>query len=265
MSDPINIYLLRGLTRESGHWGSFVGQLQQHIPTAKIFLLDLPGAGKHVHEKASFSIKRMVDFMRKEILHGLQNNPGRNIICATSLGGMLASEWVIRYKKDFQGLVIINASFKTICKSSERVQPSVRWDMLKILLTNNVEKREALIIKVNSNKPSQYKSLTQEWVDIQNKRRMSRINILKQSFAGVLYGVKGKKPEVPLLIIGSKGDRMVCPECISKIHRAFGGTLVWHPDAGHGLPIDDPLWLSQNIANWYHYKFMKEIDDLPKI
>ena len=37
---------------------------------------------------------------------------------------------------------------------------------------------------------------------------------------------------------------------IDKIHIAFGGTLLWHPTSGHGLPIDDPKWLSEQVGNW---------------
>jgi pimeloyl-ACP methyl ester carboxylesterase len=267
MNNRLNIYLLRGLTRESGHWGSFIRLLQEDIPGVKVHLLDLPGSGKYVAESASTDIRKMVDFMRKDTIGQLPGNNGPNIICATSLGGMVASDWVIRYNTDFQGLVIINSSFKYICRSSERAMKGVRWDMLKILFAFSVRKREALIIKINSNKPEGYDILTDEWVKIQEKRKMSRMNILRQTIAGVTYGIKNEKPGIPLLIIGSRGDRMVCTECIKKIHAAFGGTLIWHPDAGHGLPIDDPRWLSLRIADWCmaQYNELKKTKDVSEI
>ena len=247
----INLFLLRGLTRESGHWGSFIDLMKKELPpTAKIFLMDLPGSGIHVKKKASVSVPVMVDFMRDIHYHQLQNPDSVNIICATSLGGMLASDWVIRYPFDFNGLVIINSSFKYICKNSERIHKRVRLDMVKILFSRTIEKREALIIKVNSNKPELYQDLCKDWSKIQYERKMTRMNIFRQSIAGYFYGLKNEKPTIPLLIIGSKGDRMVCPECIDKIHIAFGGTLLWHPTSGHGLPIDDPKWLSEQVGNW---------------
>jgi len=259
-SDSVNLFLLRGLTRESGHWGPrFIEELKKNVPYARIYMLDLPGSGKYVNESASWNVKDMVDFMRKDVLQILESKTGDNIICATSLGGMLACEWVLNYKNDFQGMVIINSSFKKICKLKERVQKGVRKDMLKVMLAKKTEEREKIIVRINSNHPENYDSVACAWIDIQNERKMSKINILKQSIAGMRYSTKGRIPEVPLLIIGSKGDRMVCKECVEKTQAAFGGTLVWHPDAGHGLPIDDPKWLSEQIALWYSGTYSKEI------
>jgi pimeloyl-ACP methyl ester carboxylesterase len=64
------------------------------------------------------------------------------------------------------------------------------------------------------------------------------------------YSTRGRKSNLPLLIIGSKGDRLVALECIKKTHEALGGTLVWHPSSGHGLPLDQPIWLSLAISKW---------------
>jgi pimeloyl-ACP methyl ester carboxylesterase len=255
MNQELNIYLIRGLTRESGHWGDFVDMLQSNIPKSKIHLIDMPGAGKNINESASIKISKMVDFMRKEVVTEIKSN-SNNIVCATSLGGMLACDWALRYKNDFQGLIIIGSSFKRICTTKERVQKSVRWKMLKILLSNSIEKRERLIIEVNSNKPEIYESLAREWSEIQRLRKMSKKSILKHTIAGFLYGPKKMKPEIPLLIIGSKSDRLVCPNCIKKIHDTFGGTLIWHPTSGHGIPIDEPKWLSDQISNWCQTTFL---------
>ena len=245
----LNIFLIRGLTRESGHWGEFVGLLEEQLPEAKVHLIDLPGAGIHHQKKASSSAKKMVDFMRKETIDRI-NPEAYNIICATSLAGMLATEWTINFKNDFDALIMINSSFKGICKTNERASKSVRGDMFRILFTSDVKKRERLVIKVNSNKPEMIDKLLPDWVSIQEKRKMTRMNIFRQTLAGMRYSPNGKKPEIPILIIGSKGDRMVSPSCIKKMHNYFGGDLVWHPTSGHGLPLDEPEWLSKTVAEW---------------
>ncbi|MEW6467270.1 MAG: alpha/beta hydrolase [Bacteroidota bacterium] len=253
--DSVNIFLLMGLTRESGHWSQlFITELKKNAPQARIFFLDLPGSGKHVNAKSCLTIKGMIDFMRPEALEIMKANKGGNIICATSLGGMVATEWTIQYKDDFQGLIMINSSFKGICTQKERARPEVRMTMLKILLSGSVEKREKLIISINSNKPEIYDSIANINIDIQNKRKMSRMNIFRQTFAGMRYQPEGK-PGLPLLIIGSKADSLVCPECIEKTYEAFGGTLVWSQTSGHGLPIDEPVWLSEQIAHWVNTLF----------
>lgn len=135
-TDSVNVFLLRGLTRESGHWGQpFIDQLKKSIPNARIFLLYLPGSGKYVNDDASFSISKMVDFMRKDVIQIDSTYSGVNIICATSLGGMVATDWTIRYPNDFQGMILINSSFKKICSLDERVQKGVRMDMIKVMFT----------------------------------------------------------------------------------------------------------------------------------
>lgn len=250
-TDSVNVFLLRGLTRESGHWGQpFIDQLKKSIPNARIFLLYLPGSGKYVNDDASFSISKMVDFMRKDVIQIDSTYSGVNIICATSLGGMVATDWTIRYPNDFQGMILINSSFKKICSLDERVQKGVRMDMIKVMFTKTTEDRERLIVSINSNHTEKYDSVAKEWVRVQNDRPMKKRNIFKQAIAGMLYSPDGKKPELPLLIVGSKGDRMVCSTCVQKTHDEFGGTLVWHPDSGHGLPIDEPEWLGEQISNW---------------
>jgi pimeloyl-ACP methyl ester carboxylesterase len=250
----LNIYLIRGLTRESGHWGNFVNLLESQMPEAKIHLMDLPGAGIYHKTNAPSSFKKMVDFMRKDMIDRI-NPEEHNIIFATSLAGMLATEWTINYKNDFDGLIMVNSSFKGICSTNERANKSIRGDMLRILLTNSIKKRERLIIKVNSNKPGMVDKLLDTWILIQKKRKMSRINILRQTLAGMRYELKGGKPEIPILVIGSKGDRMVSPSCIEKIHNHFGGDLIWHPTSGHGLPLDEPEWLSKTVSNWSRESF----------
>ena len=250
----LNIYLIRGLTRESGHWGDFINLLELQLPEAKIHLIDLPGAGIYHKTKAPSSLKKMVDFMRKEVIETIHPE-GHNIIFATSLAAMLAAEWTINYKSDFDGLIMVNSSFKGICSTSERVNKSVRGNMLRILLTNNVKKRERLVIKVNSNKLGMVDKLLDTWVLIQKKRKMSRMNIFRQTLAGMRYNLNGQKPEIPILVIGSKGDRMVSPSCIEKIHNHFGGDLIWHPTSGHGLPLDEPEWLSKTVSNWSRESF----------
>ncbi len=251
MEGKINLYLLRGLTRESGHWGDFIDIIQNHNPHFNIHLLDLPGAGIHYKLKANTTAKGMVAFLREQTLPVLQDKNQTHIICASSLAGMVATEWVLNHPKDFQGLITISASFKGICKNKERANPKMRSTMLKILMyKKNIEKREHLIMKVNSNTPELKTDLVKEWIAIQKERTMTRANILRQTLAGIRYSTRKRKPNLPLLIVGSKKDKLVAPECIIKTHQAFGGKLVWHPTAGHCLPLDEPDWLSVEISDW---------------
>ena len=44
-ADASTWVLLRGLTRESGHWGVLPALLAERLPHARVLTIDLPGAG----------------------------------------------------------------------------------------------------------------------------------------------------------------------------------------------------------------------------
>ncbi|HBH40280.1 MAG TPA: alpha/beta hydrolase, partial [Curvibacter sp.] len=46
MNQPVTWVLLRGLSRETGHWGGFVEAFAQPLPQARVPALDLPGNGQ---------------------------------------------------------------------------------------------------------------------------------------------------------------------------------------------------------------------------
>ncbi len=255
MNKPIHVFLVRGLTRESGHWGDFDAFLKKNIPDVQIHFLDLPGAGKFVHFRASSKMNRMVDFMRSHSSELIGSISEPKIILATSLAGMMAVDWITRYPDDFQGLIMVGSSFKKICSAKERVHKRVLGDMIRILISSDIEKRERLIINVNSNQPQNHHKILHEWIKIQSDRKMTRMNILRQTLAGMRFRTIENKLELPVLIVGSKADRMVCPECIKKTQNVFGGTLVWHETSGHGIALDVPEWLAQISADWIGTKF----------
>lgn len=249
IDDSVNVFLLMGLTRESGNWGpEFIESIRKNLPKARIYFLDLPGSGKNNGVKAG-DVSQMVEFMRNDVLNVINEKNRPNYICATSLAGMVATEWTIKYKYDFQGLVVINSSFKGLCKSNERASLKVKLKMFKVIFKKTNVERESVIVRINSNKPEIYDSVAKAWADVKDKRPMTKANMFRQTMAGMKYEPKGK-PELPILIIGSKSDRMVCPSCIEKTHAAFGGTLIWNETSGHGLPVDDPKWLSSTISTW---------------
>ncbi|MEY4604002.1 MAG: hypothetical protein RIT43_1294 [Bacteroidota bacterium] len=247
MEKRLTISLIRGLSRESGHWGEFLDFLKEEMPGVEIRLLDLPGSGVHNGKRSPLSIGRIVDFLRIE----KNLNPNDlNIVVASSLGGMVAVEWVSRYPKDFDAIVTMNSSFKKICESSERIKSSIRPELFKAMFYRKLHNREKAILNINSNKIDHGDTILNTWVDIQKKRRMTRWNILSQAYAGIRYTPKREALRIPLLILGSKMDKMVCAECIEKSHKIFGGQLVWHETAGHCIPLDAPEWVSQEIHKW---------------
>ena len=58
--------LLRGLSRESAHWGDFSSLLQMRLPHADIAMLDLPGTGAHCRDVSPGALTDITDSLRAQ-------------------------------------------------------------------------------------------------------------------------------------------------------------------------------------------------------
>lgn len=257
-NDNLSFYLLRGLTREAGHWGDRTEKaIKQSYPGAEIHYLYLPGAGVYYQDKAPMSIKKMVAFI-KERDTTFMNDTNDKIIVASSLGGIVAMEWVLQYPMDFKAAVLMSASYRGMCELNERINPDIRPEMRQVLLSGDTRERENLLVKINANDSSYYTSRTDDWTRIQNAHPMTKANIARQTIAGLKYSADDRKPLIPVLFMASHGDRMVCVECAEKIQAHYGGDLVVHEWAGHSLPDDAPEWIVENISSWTDSTFIQE-------
>jgi hypothetical protein len=71
-----NWLLLRGLARESAHWGDFIPLLEAIFPDANVTMLDLPGTGRFHKEVSPRTIKAITDAVRGHALDMVAyNNP----------------------------------------------------------------------------------------------------------------------------------------------------------------------------------------------
>ena len=57
---PATWVLLRGLTREAGHWGQFVHDFKLAHPNARVITLDLHGNGEFHDRASATSVSQMV-------------------------------------------------------------------------------------------------------------------------------------------------------------------------------------------------------------
>ncbi|MGZ5181847.1 MAG: alpha/beta fold hydrolase, partial [Ramlibacter sp.] len=77
--------LLRGLTREAGHWGGFSAMLARATGEA-VLPLDLPGNGRRSGERSPTSVAALVDDCRRQ----LPASRVPAVVVAMSLGAMVA-------------------------------------------------------------------------------------------------------------------------------------------------------------------------------
>src|SRR5262249_38708200 len=83
--------LLRGLTRESGHWGGFPALLGDAVEPARIVALDLPGNGALCAQTSPATVEELADACRAELRKACVEPPF--FLLGLSLGAMVATAW----------------------------------------------------------------------------------------------------------------------------------------------------------------------------
>jgi len=245
--------LLRGLARESAHWGDFVPLLQTAFPAATIKTLDLPGTGCWYQETSTATIAEIVEIVRQQALkQGVLEQP--ITLLALSLGGMVAWEWMQRYPQDIAGASLINTSFADLSPAYQRM----RWQSLSKIfkiarLSNNVQ-RELAIVQLISNRRDHDQAIAQAWAALDELRPISAGNRLRQIIAAARYRPGDIKPQAPVLLLNSQADRLVASACSEAIQQKWRLPLHRHPWAGHDLPLDDGEWVVAQLQAWVESK-----------
>lgn len=250
-----NWVLLRGLTRESGHWGDFpqrlLPALRSEQPDARLELLDLPGNGDLHRQSSPTRVPDMVEACRAELQRrGLQ--PPYQLL-AMSLGAMVASDWAARYPYELKAVVLINTSLRPFSAFFRRLRPSNYWSLLALSLFRlSLRQREARVLAMTTRLQPQPERVLDDWVRLQRRHPVRRRNALRQLLAAVRYRASPARPHPPMLLLCSKGDELVDWRCSQAISRAWGAPLRLHAQAGHDLPLDDGDWVARNVVDWLH-------------
>ncbi|MDO9424305.1 MAG: alpha/beta hydrolase [Methylobacter sp.] len=261
-----NWILLRGLARESAHWGDFIPLLQSTFPDAQITLLDLPGTGCFHRKTSPRTIKAITDRVRRHALdYGFIQQPVT--ILALSLGAMVAWEWMRSYPEDICGATLMNTSFADLSPFYQRLRWQSYRDFVALTMTRDLHNRESGILQLISNRryiardgvyaanqsgtgAAQDEQIIQAWEKIQNQRPMSLKNSFRQIIAAATYRPGDIKPEQPVLLLNGLGDRLVAPVCSEAIHKKWNLELRSHPWAGHDLTLDDGAWVALQLKDW---------------
>ncbi|TAN64751.1 MAG: alpha/beta hydrolase [Methylobacter sp.] len=244
-----NWILLRGLARESAHWGDFIPLLQAAFPNAQITLLDLPGTGCFHRETSPSTIKAITDSVRRNALaQGHIQQPVT--ILALSLGAMVAWEWMRRYPEDICGATLMNTSLADLNPFYQRLRWQSYRDFIALTMTRDLYKRESAILQLTSNRRNQHNRTAQAWKNIQSQRPISFKNSFRQIIAAASYRAGDIKPEQPVLLLNGQGDRLVSPVCSETIHKKWNLELRRHLWAGHDLTLDDGAWVTMQLKDW---------------
>lgn len=248
--------LLRGLTREAGHWGAFPAALERAIAAdqlgARIVAIELPGNGDAHAERSPTRVEAYVDWVRAAI-HAQADRVGQGPyrVLAMSLGGMVATSWAQRYPDDIERLVLINTSMRPYCVATQRLRPSALPRLAWIVANwRRGAACERAIHRLTCRAQDALDDDARAWAAIRRTRPVSAHNALRQLYAAARFEADRVAPQCPTLILSSAADRLVDPACSASIASHWRAERMEHPWAGHDLPHDDPNWTSDAVRDW---------------
>jgi pimeloyl-ACP methyl ester carboxylesterase len=239
--------LLRGLARESRHWGDFVEKFQRALPDQRVVLLDLPGNGVFNLQGSPWRVMDMVEHCRSQLAS--QSIPAPYHLLTLSLGGMVAVAWAQAYSQEVLAQVLINTSMRPFCSFYQRLRPANFLDLLTLLLHFGGSRQwERTVLNMTSNCKDE--SVLPHWVAVQMSRPVSRVNAFRQLLAAARFRATQDPPPVPTLLLASELDRLVSVQCSKSMANHWHCPLQVHDSAGHDLPLDDGAWVAQQVEKW---------------
>lgn len=244
--------LLRGLSRASGHWGVFPEHLQRELavlqPTVRLVALDLPGTGTFRRQASPTQVSAIVDACRNELQR--QGIQGPLSLVGMSLGAAVLTDWANRYPAEVESGVLINPSLRPFSELFRRSRPLNYLELLLLSLSRfSARMREERVLSLTTRlTPTQ--AVIDHWVELQRQYPLGVRNTVRQLLASRRYRASRTRPAAPMLLLCSKGDKLVDWRCSQAMSRAWGAPLRLHTKAGHDLPLDDPQWVARAVAEW---------------
>ncbi len=254
--------LLRGLVRESAHWGDFPAAFQKSLGASRVLTIDLPGNGEHFNSPTPLTLRGVVEAVRKDCRSKgvLPHTPVH--VLALSLGGMVAVEWMNQYPTEVASAVLVNTSMRGVSPFYRRLSPANYRVVAGLLFGTDKEAREKRILQLTSQKTELPETEIRRRVEIQRLHPVGKVNALRQILAALSLGAKPKAPKQPVLLLNSLGDKLVHPECSVDLSARWGIPVRRHAWAGHDLPLDDPDWVIETTRAWVT-GVQNPIDNIP--
>lgn len=248
MSDKY-LVIMRGLVRESRHWGDYINKLQSYLPDHKILAPNIPGNGLYNNQKSITSISGTIDYVRQSIKKQIPEG-AKVDLCAISLGGMVATAWLQKYPEDFNRAILMNTSYRGLTPIYKRMAIPTLFKLIQSRFAPSIRKKEEIIYGIVSNSPQDEKIISL-WTKIGEENPVSTENALRQIWAASKFKPDLKtKPKTPILLLAGEKDRLCSVDCSKAIAKLWELPLETHPTAGHELHHDATEWTFNHLKNW---------------
>ncbi|BDT69761.1 2-succinyl-6-hydroxy-2, 4-cyclohexadiene-1-carboxylate synthase [Comamonadaceae bacterium OS-1] len=235
---------LRGLARESGHWGAFTPQFENALPGGEVVALDLPGNGSLCQQASPTRVQDMVAHCRAELDRRWLPPPYH--LLGMSLGAMVAVAWSAAHPIEVAAQVLVNTSLRPFSPFYQRLRPRNYGLLLRLaLLGASPEDWERSVLRITSHGGQD--AVLSQWLALRAQHPVTRANALRQLLAAARY----RAPDAvstPTLLLASAQDQLVSVACSQALARQWQCSLQVHPTAGHDLPLDDGDWVVRQIA-----------------
>jgi pimeloyl-ACP methyl ester carboxylesterase len=244
--------LLRGLSRESGHWGVFPEHLLRELralqPASRLLMLDLPGTGTLRRQASPTQVSAIVDACRAELkARGVE---GPVSLIGMSLGAAVLTDWANQHPNEVEAGVLINPSLRPFSEMFRRSRSLNYLGLLLLSLSRfSARLREERVLSLTT-RLTPKAQIIDRWVELQRQHPLGVRNTARQLLASMRFRASRTRPAAPMLLLCSKADGLVDWRCSQAISRAWGAPLRLHTRAGHDLPLDDPQWVARSVAEW---------------
>ncbi len=251
MSRETHWLLLRGLAREQRHWHEFRDLFAARMAGASVHCVDVAGAGTEhmVLPRPSVSWMARDVARRLPALGGTPHGGERWGLVGLSLGGMLALELCRMFPLQIGAAVIINCSSR-LTRSAARIRPAAAVQLLRAAALGDPLRSEEIVLALTSALPEAERALyARRAAEFARDAPPSRWAAVAQLLAARQF----EPPERSLVrarlaFVCSHHDGLVSPRCTRDLAEWFGSRWEEHAWAGHDLPLDDPAWLCEHIA-----------------
>lgn len=238
---------LRGLIRESRHWGDFVGLFQQAFPHHTVVTLDLAGNGRLNHQTSPRRVEELVADCRAQLAQR-QIAPPYHVL-AMSLGAMVSVAWAQAHPNDIAAQVLINTSMRPFNPFYQRLMPVNYGRLLRLAWPGtSAERIERSILHITSRRRDV--SVLPQWLALRRANPVSGRNAINQLVAAARFWASAGQIGVPTLLLASEFDQLVNVNCSRTLAMAWQCALQVHASAGHDLPLDDGAWVLTHVAQW---------------